>query len=630
MFNDFKRFSNIVNRAEKDLKDTEAEQAGNILTFINVVKKIIRFIDRKILISCRFHYEEDDIVPILDYYPEKGIRVFLHNADHFEPLVQTLEINKVFPHQLKESSSFHKVRSGEEIYLTREGKLIFFTRSGNADDFLTHGIETNLFSLDNPREVQPIDLIRLYSDFRNEFVFNFKRALVEAIKQNENKQPILTKVIDYINGMDKDAIKENELASILEKDPNNIEALLNYADFLYVNKNELDMAMNYYNRALALDPDQLALNFNYAEFVTYAKKDGKAARDILKKMVDLYPENVGANWHFANSWMGLWGRDNAATLGAQHPDDVALFESHYLKAIELDPNNTDAPYYYNLFLHWVKRDFDAANKQSRRLIELEPQKAGSYWSLAAMMDLQNGNVDEIEQLYQKAIEVEPNDPTAHAYYYSFLSHYKKDPVRIEQELLTLMMLQPGVIWLKLEYGQFLQFTKKDLDGAEEIFREAYDHVSDSDIISLDILTNLASVQLLKGDAEAAKRNIEHALFITEHEDIIAITNYGSYGDKKREYYRKNKVDEIRLGCLYMLYAHELDATDPNQYLRQIKELVDTGVRAPGWCITIYLHEQKAAEDDHSEPKFLYALGGVITGARKPKSLEKYEPWISLA
>lgn len=632
MFNDFKRYPDIANNADEDWEQTEKEQARSILTFINIVKRIIRFIDRKILISCRFHYDDDDIVPILEYYPEKGIRVYLHDADHFEPLVQTLEINKIFPHQLKESNSFHRARSGEEIYLTREGKLILFTRSGNADDFMPHGTEINLFSLTNPREVQPNDLIRLYPDFMKEFVFNFKRALVDAVKQNENKLPILTKVIDYINGMDENAIKENELASILESDPENVNALVNYAEFLYIKKNELDMAMNYYKRALARDPDRLDLNFKYAEFVAYAKKDRIAAREILQKMVDQYPESVDAHVHFANLWMGsivdgAKHRDNVASLGAQHPDLVALFESHYLKAIELDPNNTVAPYYYSLFLHWVKRDYDASNEQSRRLIELEPQKAGSYQGLAALMDLQNGDVDEIEKLYMKAIEVETNDPTANVYYYSFLKHYKKDPDRIEQELLKLMMILPGDTALKLEYGQYLQFVKKDLDGSEEIYQEAYDKVSDSDILGLDILTNLASVQLLKGDAEAAKKNIEHALFITGNEDIIAITN--SQNEDIIAKNRKNHLDAIRIGCLYLLYAHELDATDPNQYLKQIKTLVDAGVRAPGWDITTDLHARMAAEENHPEQKMLQVLGKVITGARKPRSLEKFSSWANL-
>jgi len=421
---------------------------------------------------------------------------------------------------------------------------------------------------------------------------------------------------------------------MLEQDPENVELLVKYGGFLLKNgrsKDELENARIYFKKALEIDPGRLDTHFKYANFLC-AIGEFQAGRDLLQEAIDLSPNNSKAHEQYASLWMqGEWGRDTAAAYGAQHPEEADLMESHYLKAIELDSNNATAYDHYGLFLYWVKQDYDAAFAQGRKMIEVDPQEAGPYWLLAALMDLQNRDRDEIEKLYMKAIEVEPDDPTAHFYYYSFLNYYQMDKDKIEQELLKLLEIAPDNRSLKVAYGRFLQLVKKDLDGAELLFKQALDNVFESDVVVLDILTNLGSVQFLKNDADSAKENIDRALFITAHEDLIALTNFGPIGNPElQENYRKKILDETRLGCLYLLYAYDLEGNDLFQYMQQIKGLVDAGIHAPGWSITIELHAGKAAENGHPEARFLSALGQVIAGARKPKSLEKFTPWAKLA
>ncbi len=117
------------------------------------------------------------------------------------------------------------------------------------------------------------------------------------------------------------------------------------------------------------------------------------------------------------------GRDFA---NLRTPDGVKTSITLYKKAIQLDPNYTDA--YGELASSYLLRLWGnkITKEEGEKLIHYYVSKALSInkncvsaYSTLGNLNLRNGNYEKAEEQFKKAIKINPNDATAHHYYALF-------------------------------------------------------------------------------------------------------------------------------------------------------------------------------------------------------------------
>jgi len=81
---------------------------------------------------------------------------------------------------------------------------------------------------------------------------------------------------------------------------------------------------------------------------------------------------------------------------------------------------------------------------------------------------------------------------------------------------------------------------------------------------------------------------------------------------------------LTLESHFYQYAHTEDEIIQDESLAKIKELIETGVRSPGWDLTDNVN--RAISDKHPQPEFLKALAKVIADETDSNELDKFDVW----
>ncbi|HKJ18889.1 MAG TPA: tetratricopeptide repeat protein [Xanthomonadales bacterium] len=131
------------------------------------------------------------------------------------------------------------------------------------------------------------------------------------------------------------------------------------------------------------------------------------AREYYNQAVTLDPE-------LAPAWLGLGAVTINEILSDVRsreeglPDAMAMLE----RALELDPNLSDAYYmvgFINMAFNW---DFSAAETAFRRALEIEPNSAPALSGMGLLMIALNRPEEAIEY-QQRSLEIDPLRPTSH-------------------------------------------------------------------------------------------------------------------------------------------------------------------------------------------------------------------------
>jgi len=171
---------------------------------ISSILKILRFIDSSIIIDMYYDYRDPvkggTFKPRLGYYKELGLLIYIENLDSIieEPIDDDV-IEKVQFSGMA-TSQLVRLRQGFEIYLTRSGNIIKFDRAGewvdpeSNDPFGFHNKLLNPIQLTVQQLTEQYDFVKIY----DQFILNLKKGIINAVKANENKRPILKKIIEYL------------------------------------------------------------------------------------------------------------------------------------------------------------------------------------------------------------------------------------------------------------------------------------------------------------------------------------------------------------------------------------------------------------------------------------------------
>lgn len=188
---------------------------------------------------------------------------------------------------------------------------------------------------------------------------------------------------------------ESLCAGILEKAPNNLEAL-QMLGLIYANQNKFSQAAELFGRAAMLKPDSAKI-YNNLGVAEMRQGNLEHARAAFAKAVSLQKDFKQAH--------------NNLGLVLKKQGKFAESAAALKKAISIDPGYVEA--FGNLGMTFLAQGkFAQAAENLQKAIELKPDVAEFHNNLGnAMMEL--GRFDEAIAAFEKAIEIEPQSAQPH-------------------------------------------------------------------------------------------------------------------------------------------------------------------------------------------------------------------------
>ncbi len=198
-----------------------------------------------------------------------------------------------------------------------------------------------------------------------------------------------------------------------------------------------------------------------------------------------------------------------------------------LKALEEDPENTEALLGLALLYRNVKGKFNDAEKLLRRAITAEPDNDTFYYELGLVYEKKE-NYDASEYYFKKTIELNPE----HYYAHNTLGAYYSDTGKIseaEELLQKAVSLNPYPIRAHFLLGEMF-FREGRLEESEKEFLEILEMVPKH----YEAIGNLARIYQQKGDEESAafyrkkkqglKKHYVHSMTVSNYRSLHKILN----------------------------------------------------------------------------------------------------------
>lgn len=251
---------------------------------------------------------------------------------------------------------------------------------------------------------------------------------MEAEEGEEAKQAFLCAI-----ALDSKLALPYELLGSLYHDQGDIEKALDYFNksleieekartFTFLGTVQLQLglvkeAKESFRKALNLDSDYEEACYNLGVILRYEQPNESIA--LLQKAVKIDPE-----YAVAHSELG-WS--------LRQTNQYAEAEYHLRMAIELDDSDGWA-YVYLGNLMWVTDDLAAAEQAFKTSVEIWTDSSLPVWCLAHFYEHQ-GHRQDAEELYERALHIDPNDPQANkrfGIYLKDIGEYKRAKSYLER------------------------------------------------------------------------------------------------------------------------------------------------------------------------------------------------------
>jgi Tfp pilus assembly protein PilF len=188
------------------------------------------------------------------------------------------------------------------------------------------------------------------------------------------------------------ASTQSKMDKAREKDP---QYQYNLGLF-YLNSNNVDEAIKYFNKSLALNPKNY-LAWNALGLAQSMKANFEASIQAFKKALESNPQFTEAHNNLGTIYFELKEYDKA--------------EAEYRQAL-LDPNYTsrELPYYNLARMYLVQDRLDEAYENIQKAIQTKNRFAMAH-NLRGLILEKTGNLEEAVASFAQAIKIVPDDPT---------------------------------------------------------------------------------------------------------------------------------------------------------------------------------------------------------------------------
>jgi tetratricopeptide (TPR) repeat protein len=305
----------------------------------------------------------------------------------------------------------------------------------------------------------------------------------------------------------------------LKKDPNDL-FIINLLIRLYLNINNLDYALFYFNKSLILDARQEDVLFNYSVTLDRIGNYPLAIK-IVDEYLALHPSDENALIN-----RGFYLRNNK-----NYKDAIESFQS----ALSINKNN-NLCYISIGYIHYLNNDNAVAIEFYNKALSINPNFAEAYLNRGLAFSAQD-KLDEAINDYNKALSINPN--FAEAYLNRGMISYKLNKYNESMsDYNTAITLNPSFI--NVYHNRGLLFTRLGQH------REAIKNFEK--ILSLD--TNNFEAYLNIGDNYKYLREYSHS--INSYEKSIA-SNKDCYAAYWNLAVLLLKINDMRRGWNYYEY-----------------------------------------------------------------------------
>lgn len=283
-----------------------------------------------------------------------------------------------------------------------------------------------------------------------------------------------------------------EIQQIIDKNPGDSRYIILMGD-LYMDNNQKDKALSYYEEAKLIDPDYPALILS---MVNYYERTGnsEAAQNEISKAITSTIMDVDTKIQLLTRYLGVL-QQNSLDLKQANPLFESLFEQH--------PNNTQLNLIYGNVLS-LQGDYSNAVKQFEIFIEDNPDNPGGYEQIIRAA-LPKEDFVKVREITTNALKYLPQEPQF--YYYLGAVNYQEKKYKE-----ALSVFEKGIEEAKFNnpilesdfYGQI-----GDLNyflGNEQASFESYDKALQLNPQNLPVLNNYSYyLSLDKRDLDRAEQ-----------------------------------------------------------------------------------------------------------------------------
>lgn len=271
--------------------------------------------------------------------------------------------------------------------------------------------------------------------------------------------------------------------------------------------------------------------------------------------------------------------------------DDARAEQAYLRALELDPNHSNA--LGNLAnLLWERGELDRAEEFYRHALEANPDNVNPRINFGKFLLWARDDLDAARAVCEQGMPTDNADLLA---LYCELLVREGAYARAVEQYARLYELRPESAEVALNYGTVLQAIGTPPAAVEPLYRQVLAHEPGNGKAKL----NLAQIRYHLGADEEALNLVRGAL--------------GSPLE-----------DGDRTEALWCWYAF----VQNRECLVELRTLLLGGARSPGWDLTPVA--ARAIAVGHPSGEFLRFLGEVVVAARPIGELGRFSEWRDLA
>ena len=267
--------------------------------------------------------------------------------------------------------------------------------------------------------------------------------------------------------------------SYLEKNPDDVFAMLDAANFLHSSK-EYDKALTYTEKALEIEPDNLSA-LKLASHLFREKRDMEKLQNYTERILEIEPENFFANITLSSCLMGKLRRDDAieqlektvafhpkesrpwfmlGTLYAEQEDYEKCIEC-VKKALDITPGIPVYLLELGVACYFTGR-MDEAEDAFLKVLNFNPDEFSANHTLGVIY-LMKGQFDLSYKYLEKTLELMPDDVQARIDYGVLLDNDKKMEEAMKNYLMAFEKSPDNISLLKL-MGENCHLRKQDPDA----------------------------------------------------------------------------------------------------------------------------------------------------------------------